>query len=120
MMDKIVYDRLDDLLSAIEYNGGGISELLGKGCVKSVQRGFRNNIILKGTDAQNVTIPITTVDISKSVLYLNYADSSSTNNNYGSISLTSNGIVFSKDAPPSGYTSTVSWYQILWQVIEFY
>lgn len=23
MMDKIVYDRLDDLLSAIEYNGGG-------------------------------------------------------------------------------------------------
>ena len=22
-MDKIVYDRLDDVLSAIEYNGGG-------------------------------------------------------------------------------------------------
>lgn len=22
-MDKIVYDRLDDVISAIEYNGGG-------------------------------------------------------------------------------------------------
>lgn len=41
-MDVIEMNKLEDILSAIKYNGGGITSLLGKGCVKSVQRGLLN------------------------------------------------------------------------------
>ena len=71
-MDKVVYDRLDDVLSAIEYNGGGISELLGKGVVKSVQRGLANvtkSGINVTTSDLKISIPISAVNPSKCLLF---------------------------------------------------
>ena len=44
MDNVIIYDKLEELNEGIESNGGGITSLLGKGCVKSVQRGSNVNI----------------------------------------------------------------------------
>ena len=122
MMDKIVYDRLDDLLSAIEYNGGGISELLGKGCVKSVQRGTGFSFQTQnGTDYGYGTVTISNVDVSKTILiYDGYTVSTQGHDlqvtaklNSGSISITT----MSGAWEGTLNFSSQSWN---WQVIEFY
>ena len=64
-MDVIEMSKLEDVLSAVEYNGGGITELKNKSAVKSVQRGT-----YKKTVTSTATISINPVDTSHAILLL--------------------------------------------------
>ena len=64
MDNVIIYDKLEELNEGIESNGGGITSLLGKGCVKSVQRG---KVETELTGA-SMNFSISTVDTNKSIL----------------------------------------------------
>ena len=68
-MDVIVMDKLEDMQAAIEYNGGGISELLGKGCVKSVQYGTVSVATSPGGTTK--TVDISTIDPAKAFVIIN-------------------------------------------------
>lgn len=108
-MDVIEMNKLEDILSAIEYNGGGITELKSKGCVKSVQRGYVGKFDLSAGQTKN--IPISNVDSSKSFLLvyaatLEYMDFSLTNTNVAIIG-----------KQPVGVSNH---YSVSWQVVEFY
>lgn len=112
-MDVIVVDKIDNLMEQAKYNGGGISSLLNKGCVKSVQRGkFSTPGISAGG---TYTIQISEVDASKSVLFITDAQ---TKIGIGETN-------FSWDLVNNGIVIQNNYYQELlfscrWQVIEFY
>ena len=121
MENVAIYDKLENVLDKVEYNGGGIDALLNGRIVKSVQRGiFKLNISTTATKSQ--TININNINTEKSILITNIQTETNTGyfNKYNkSIQLTSNSIVFSI----AGSTSpTLSWVQdvVFWQVIEFY
>ena len=112
-MDVIEMSKLEDVLSAVEYNGGGITELKSKGCVKSVQRGtFSSETIPIGSSC---LIPITEVDEEKSLLDV-FGESSSLGSgiSYYDWYLTSTGIVVQNK-----YYQEIKFY-CRWQVVEFY
>ena len=66
-MDTIVYDAVQDVKAVAEYNGGGIETLLGKGVVKSVQRGVFSSRSITA-NKWNTLANISSVDSSKSFL----------------------------------------------------
>lgn len=111
-MDVVIMDKLEDILSAIEYNGGGILELKNKGAVKSVQRGRAEISELKFQTSKN--IPISSVDINKAFLILDgerpdsYASSTE-------ITLTTSSIFVKNDESSSSKSISFRW-----QVVEFY
>lgn len=111
-MDVPVMDKLEDVLSAVEYNGGGITELKNKSAVKSVQRGQAEIKNLKYQTSTNV--PISSVNINKAFLIL---DGEDTNSYAGSteITLTASSIFVKNDE----LSSSKSIY-FRWQVVEFY
>ena len=119
-MDRVVYDRIEDVLSAIEYNGGGISELLGKGVVKSVQRGTAS-VPSVGTP-KDYTIDISPVDVNKSIALVG-----------GGVIEAGNGVDYMCNVTIKSLISTALTIRIKnanfsnpktatvgWQVIEFY
>lgn len=122
-MDRVVYDRLDDVLSAIEYNGGGISSLLGKGVVKSVQRGCAE-IDMTAASGKTVSksITISPVDLTKSILIIfagaegGYSSDLSLADTTVSLSETSINLSV------KSLSSNRSWCigAFFWQVVEFY
>lgn len=68
MDNVIIYDKLEELNEGIESNGGGITSLLGKGCVKSVQRGMLDRTGNGLAGDSEMSININQVDVSKSLL----------------------------------------------------
>lgn len=107
MDNVIIYDKLEELNEGIESNGGGIDTLLNGRIVKSAQRGVARNINFRGT----YSIPISTVNLDKSILITDYAGDNVSIN----FTLTSSSINV-------GYTgiNNVSIANVSWQVIEFY
>ena len=121
-MDTIVYDAVQDVKAVAEYNGGGIEALLGKGVVKSVQRGTGFSFQTQSdTDYGYGTVTISNVDVSKTILiYDGYTVSTQGHDlqvtaklNSGSISITT----MSGAWMGTLNFSSQSWN---WQVIEFY
>lgn len=110
-MDRVVYDRLDDVLSAIEYNGGGISELLGKGTVKSVQRG--SNVGITVSNNKSVAT-ISKVNTAKSVLI--HSQIQNSNATHAALTLDSSGTQILCVMANGSLSSQT----FVWQVIEFY
>lgn len=115
MDNVIIYDKLDELNEGIEYNGGGITSLLGKGCIKSVQRGVLNSQAFSG--GQTFSIPISQIDAEKGVLIseVNGRGNTSGNFPFTSISLSGNTIILKNE--DTRYNSTIT---CSWQVVEFY
>ena len=117
MDNVIIYDKLEELNEGIEYNGGGITSLLGKGVVKSVQRGFA-----KGTDngiTSTVNIEISTVNAGKCAVLVNAITTQQAS--YGAPNvvvreLQSNRLILDISYPGVG----VRYMTYSWQVIEFY
>lgn len=116
MENHVVYDRLDDVLSAIEYNGGGISELLGKGCIKSVQRGYVSTSW--GTSpSDKIIATVSPVNVQKSILLWNASGHAQSN-----LAWTYFAAAISFDGVNIKITGNYPNIQcsINWQVIEFY
>ena len=111
-MDVPVMDKLEDVLSAVEYNGGGITELLGKGTIKSVQRGRAEISNLKFQTSTKV--PISSVDVNKAFLILD-GDSSNSYAGNTEITLTASAIFVKNDESSSSKSISFRW-----QVVEFY
>lgn len=107
------------LLDAIEYNGGGISQLLNKGAVKSVQRGYAE-FGYDETTSGSGSIPISAVDASKCLLTIR--DASATD---GTINI-ENFVKYTLSSSAISYTVAKAQYGRItdlfvdWQVIEFY
>lgn len=138
MDSVIIYDKLEELNEGIEYYGGGIlspvediasnvtelqgdvTTLLGKGCVKSVQRGTAYGIKLSTNIGSTHSIGISTVNVQKSVLIaiLNVGG----DGNLGpsiTVSLNSSGnAIVCQLYGNSGYTTALL--SLSWQLIEFY
>ena len=119
MDNVIIYDKLDELNEGIEYNGGGITSLLGKGCVKSVQRG--SGQLSNSSSLTNKIISISTVDLKKSALVITFFCQFSTANNNYSIAFAdltaSDEITIKYRCQPSQNYGQIGY---TWTVIEFY
>lgn len=126
-MDVIVMDKLEDMQSVIEYNGGGISTLLtdtttlknaattlqndatvlkNKGVIKSVQRGFHG---YHYNNQSSHTIQISEIDPSKSFLFMiapGYTTRFSWTLNSTNIQFNNHGTQGESD--------------IAWEIVEFY
>ena len=129
MDNVIIYDAIDGVLNECETVMGGVNNIQGTldasnlisadSVVKSVQRGVSKGVFERTDSEANVTIPISSININKSVLILvdkgseisgdRIRDSDST------YVLSSNSITIVND----GVRSTEQ-YIISWQVIEFY
>lgn len=104
--------------------GGGITELLGKDTIKSVQRGNVSNLHVESSGGiVKKTISISAVDASKSVLlYQGIGESTNTFGMTGSgiaVSLNDDEITFSVEST-SGRVTMLGYDALIWQVIEFY
>lgn len=136
MENNVIYDAIsgvdskaDTLISQTEYNGGGIDSLKtdmetlkAKGAVKSVQRGMLDKIIdIPSSQTQSVEIPISTVNVERSLLIHSFSNrSSGTGSGSGWLykaELSSTKITVTFGAPSSSVTPRVYGE---WQVIEFY
>ena len=123
-MDVAVMDRLEDILSSCEYNGGGIDTLLENvllsagSIVKSVQQG-NGKLPGNSSDLRTKSIPISTININKSVLIISFIANTET---YASTAWAAlledkidityiNTINSTKNEYSIGYT---------WSVLEFY
>lgn len=123
MDNVIIYDKLEELNEGIESNGGGITSLLGKGCVKSVQRGSAK-IDMTAASGKTVSksITISTVDLTKSILIIfagaegGYSSDLSLADTTVSLSETS--IKLSVKSLSSNRSWCIG--AFFWQVIEFY
>ena len=123
MDNVIIYDKLEELNEGIEYNGGGITSLLGKGCVKSVQRGVTAVNSAGVGSGHLVNIPIIEVDSSRCLVNASFVGSSSSNLNITmlvpSVSLSDNQLTLSTQNLIG--TQGPAWMgTFIWQVIEFY
>lgn len=118
-MDTVVYDAVQDVKAVAEYNGGGITSLLGKGCVKSVQRG--SGQLSNSSSLTNKIISISTVDLEKSALVITFFCQFSTANNNYSIAFAdltaSNEITIKYRCQPYQNYGQIGY---TWTVIEFY
>lgn len=110
-MDVPVMDKLEDVLSAVEYNGGGITELKSKGCVKSVQRGT-----YKKTITSTATISINPVDTSHAILLLEDTGSMGNDPSSAIYNLYQDHIEILGEKT----TTSSSNVRLTWQVVEFY
>lgn len=91
MDNVIIYDKLEDILSAVEYNGGGINGLKqdtaalkadaailkNKGAVKSVQRGQVNQTVnvVEDTSSYTFTINLSAFDTNKALFLHDFSAS---------------------------------------------
>ena len=135
-MDTIIYDKIDEVQGKVEYNGGGINSLKtdmtavkadldvlkAKGAVKSVQRGMLDQTInIPSSQTKSVEIPISSVNVERSILMHSFANrSSGTGSGSGWLykaELSSTKITVTFGAPSSSVTPRVYGE---WQVIEFY
>ena len=122
MDNVIIYDKLEELNEGIEYNGGGITSLLGKGVVKSVQRG-ETEVTALADEARDASIPIAAIDPSKAIVSTDYTVRGERGNGvqaseFAVKGLQSDSIVLRvrhKDNYSGGGIFTV-----YWQVTEFY
>ena len=114
MDNVIIYDKLEELNEGIESNGGGITSLLGKGCVKSVQRGKTSPLPVETVNSKK--IPISAINLSKSVLIINYLSAYNAIDNLG-VELYQDYIHLTMNNSSGNYKATVVF---SWQVIEFY
>lgn len=115
-MDVIEMSKLEDILSAVEYNGGGITELKSKGCVKSVQRGVAS--ISATNPGSTQTIQLSAVDPDKTLLDISSAIFTESNFSSEAIAqnLTSTGFEI-KARCNSMSQKNIS---VAWQAVEFY
>ena len=129
MDNVIIYDAIDGVLNECETVMGGVNNIQGTldasnlisadSVVKSVQRGVSKGVFERTDSEANVTIPISSININKSVLILvdkgseisgdRISDSDST------YVLSSNSITIVNDL-----VRNTKQYIISWQVIEFY
>lgn len=116
MDNVIIYDKLEELNEGIEYNGGGITSLLGKGCVKSVQRGSASYSCGSKPDTKTIAT-VSSVDVTKSIVLFSascYVQSNLSWNYFAaSISFDGQHIALTGNHP-----NTQAY--INWQVVEFY
>lgn len=120
MDNVIIYDKLEELNEGIESNGGGITSLLGKGCVKSVQRGIWTGKQSIGASQSFTIASIAAVNVGKSFLIVN-----ATTSNYKGESGEQYAYVLSSTSLAVKNTgaynqNSVSLHMVDWQVIEFY
>lgn len=125
MDNVIIYDKLEELNEGIESNGGGIESLLSNALlnagsvVKSIQRGVYTQA---STNNKTVTVPISQVNVQKSLLIFDktYYATGAESDNYITLyeritfELTDTHILISN---PEGARKA---YKLTWQVIEFY
>lgn len=117
-MDVAVMDRLEDILSSCEYNGGGINTLLENALlnagsvVKSVQRGYSALTGLPSS-TKKVTTTINNVNPDKCLVTID--TSGSENARMTNFELTNNTLIIHFDHDPSRYGLYCSW-----QITEFY
>ena len=115
-MDVPVMDKLEDVLSAVEYNGGGIEALLNGRVVKSVQRGEID--VNAGSYPNDTSISLSTINPAKAYAIVNAVRN-------GSVQYSAEALVSQLSAESlvvkcrSGQTSNAPIY-VGWQVIEFY
>lgn len=116
-MDVAVMDRLEDILSSCEYNGEGISSLLNKGCIKSVQRGIKD--LIKASSAGTHLIDISTISPEKALIEVTCAlnNNSTWPSSCCVESVTDNQITVFVN---HGGTINQADMKLSWQVIEFY
>lgn len=114
MDNVIIYDKLEELNEGIEYNGGGIDTLLNGRIVKSVQRGKTSPLLVETVNSK--TIPISAINLSKSVLIINYMSTYDAIDNFG-VELYQDYIHLTMNNPSGNYRDTLVF---SWQVIEFY
>ena len=123
MDNVIIYDAIDGVLNECETVMGGVNNIQGtlaNGVVKSVQKGVSKGVFEKTDSEVNVTIPISNININKSVLILVDRGSEISGSSYGRASdstyiLNSNSITIANDS-----VRTTKQYIVSWQVIEFY
>ena len=99
---------------------GGITSLLGKGCVKSVQRGIWVGDQVINADQSFVLATIASVNVGKSFLVVNATTSNrkgSSEEQYAYV-LSSTGIAVKHTGANS--QSGLELYMVDWQVVEFY
>lgn len=113
-MDTIVYDAVQDVKAVAEYNGGGIEALLGKGVVKSAQRGY-GQYSFTGNGVTN--IPISKVDPEKALIV--HEEMLPTNGQKltgGMIKISDDGTSIELVSGSATFSPKVN---LFWQVIEF-
>ena len=107
------------LLDAIEYNGGGITTLLNKGAVKSVQRGNVSISASGGGTAQYINI--SAVDPNKAIVAVSSEMSNGGDVVAEAVAYNLTSTSFKIDARHnSGASSQKLAVFASWQVIEFY
>ena len=114
MDNVIIYDKLEELNEGIESNGGGIDTLLNGRIVKSVQRGKTSPLPVETVNSKK--IPISAINLSKSVLIINYLSAYNAIDNLG-VELYQDYIHLTMNNSSGNYKATVVF---SWQVIEFY
>ena len=103
-------------MKELNITGGGITSLLGKGCVKSVQRGEIDTSVSYGNSYGTTSINISPIDLAKSVAFVD----ANTDTDYARYS----GSTLSNDALLLKVLATNNMGKTAlkgsWQVIEFY
>ena len=117
-MDTIVYDAVQDVKAVAEYNGGGIETLLGKGVVKSVQRGYVTISARSGGTTQRINI--SAVDPSKAIVAVSSELSNSADAASEAVAYSLTSTSFQIGARHTHGTSQNIDVFASWQVIEFY
>ena len=139
MENTIVYDKIDEVQSKVEYNGGGIdslktdmttvrsdiAELQAKGVVKSVQRGTYQTGISGDEPYFSANVGISNVNTTKSIVfasgvwkYTNQSNAANVGLNL-TYTLNSSSISFYGSSSTS-QRSSLHGVKIDWQVVEFY
>lgn len=120
MENNVIYDAIQSVAEQTEYNGEGIdalknNTLLNAGSVvKSVQRGKTSPLLVETVNSK--TIPISAINLSKSVLIINYMSTYDAIDNLG-VELYQDYIHLTMNNPSGNYRDTLVF---SWQVIEFY
>ena len=121
MENSVVYDAIAGVDAKVEYNGESINSLqqdtaalLTKGAVKSVQRGKTSPLPVETVNSKK--IPISAINLSKSVLIINYLSAYNAIDNLG-VELYQDYIHLTMNNSSGNYKATVVF---SWQVVEFY
>lgn len=114
MENNVIYDAIQSVAEQTEYNGGGIEALMNGRIVKSVQRGKTSPLSVETVNSN--TIPISAINLSKSVLVINYMSAYDAIDYLG-VELYQDYIHLTMNNPSGNYRDTLVF---SWQVIEFY
>lgn len=128
-MDVVeVNEIIGTLKPLIEYNGGGITELLGKGSVRSVQRGTVDQTQTSegGPSAQRFftfTIPISSIQNTAKTFFMQSFSLNNKSENAAftySVALEASSIVVQVQTTNAVYGNVTAQLTGDWQLIEFY